>query len=43
MRGWMSPNFGPTGCLGAIMWVALVAGAALGLLALLWWSVGVPE
>jgi hypothetical protein len=39
MHGWMSPNFGPTGCLGAVFWTVLVAGAALGLVALLWWTV----
>ena len=35
---WLSPKFGPTGCLGAIVWVIVVAGAALGLVALVWWG-----
>lgn len=34
--GWMSPNFGPTGCVGAIVWVIVVAGAALGLVWMAW-------
>jgi hypothetical protein len=29
MRGWMSPNFGPVGCLGAILfYLAMVIGIA---------------
>lgn len=38
-HGWMSPRFGPTGCLGAIVLVLLTAGGAIGLVALLWWTV----
>ena len=35
----MSPNFGPTGCLGAVVWTLVVAGAALGLVGMVWYVV----
>ena len=35
----MSPNFGPTGCLGAVIWVLVVAGGAIGLVAMVWYVV----
>jgi hypothetical protein len=39
MHGWMSPNFGPTGCVGAIVWIVLMVGMVLGMLGCLWWTV----
>jgi hypothetical protein len=38
MHGWLSPNFGPTGCVGAIIWTLIVAGAALGLVLMAWYA-----
>jgi hypothetical protein len=39
MHGWMSPNFGPTGCVGAIVWIVLMVSMVLGMLGCLWWTV----
>jgi hypothetical protein len=39
VRDWLSPRFHPIGCLGAAVLVLLTAGGALGLVALLWWTV----
>lgn len=36
MQGWMSPNFGPIGCPGAVLLFAVMAAAILGLLYLPW-------
>lgn len=30
--GWISPNFGPVGCLGAVISVVLIVAAVFGLL-----------
>lgn len=32
----LSPDFGPMGCLGAVLWVVLFAGAMLGLVLMAW-------
>lgn len=32
LQGWMSPNFGPTGCIGAIVWWLVMVLAIGGLL-----------
>jgi hypothetical protein len=37
MRGWMSPNFAPTGCLGALLFWALIV-AVVGALLYIPWS-----
>ncbi len=42
MQGWLSPYFGPTGCLGVIIWTIIMAGAALGMVALVAWHVISP-
>jgi hypothetical protein len=39
MDGWMSPNFGPIGCLGATIFVILIVAAVFGLLYMAWSTV----
>jgi hypothetical protein len=36
MGGWMSPNFGPIGCLGAFIFWAVIVGAIAGMLYIPW-------
>jgi hypothetical protein len=36
MQGWMSPNFGPIGCIGAVLFWLLIVAAVLALLYIPW-------
>jgi hypothetical protein len=36
MHGWMSPKFGPTGCLGALLFWLLIVAGVFGLLYIPW-------
>jgi hypothetical protein len=36
MDGWMSPNFGPIGCLGAFLFWLVIVAAVFGMLYLPW-------
>lgn len=36
MHGWMSPNFGEMGCIGALIFYIIIVAAIAGLLYLPW-------